>query len=68
MRTRAHGWEQSAEHCAAADEAPDGRSAAATHGSVLQSLRSGAESCQGRVGLSVLSTAGTVGKAGDAQP
>lgn len=45
----------------------DGHSAAASHGLVLQFLRSGAELRQGRGGLSVLHTAGTVGKAEAAQ-
>ena len=67
MRT-AHGWAQCAERCAAAADAFDGCSAAADHGLVPQSLRSGGGSCQGRVGLYVLHTAGIVGKAGDAQP
>lgn len=63
MRT-AHG----AERHAVAGVAFDGRSAVAARGSVLRSLRSGVESCQGTGGLSVSCTAGTAGKAGDAQP
>lgn len=66
MRT-AHGWEQLFEHYAVADVDFDGHSSAASHGLVLRYLRSGAESCQGRVGLSVLRTVGTVGKAEAAQ-
>lgn len=64
----AHGWEQNVVCHTVADEAFDGHSAETALGLFQQFLRSSAGPCQGREGLCVYYTAGTVGKARVAQP